>query len=107
MENLPPSFPEPLLRRILDTWHPVAVWLFGSRARGDERPGSDWDLVVVLPDDAPEWLLDPVAARRALRPLRLPVDIVTARLADFEEGKRYFGSLAQIVVDEGRLVYAA
>ncbi|GMV40645.1 MAG: hypothetical protein AMXMBFR64_23610 [Myxococcales bacterium] len=26
----------------------AAVWLFGSRARGDHRPGSDWD-VAVLP----------------------------------------------------------
>lgn len=24
------------------------VWLFGSRARGDSHPASDWDLLVVL-----------------------------------------------------------
>ena len=27
-----------------------AIWLFGSRARGDARPDSDFDLLVVLPD---------------------------------------------------------
>ena len=27
------------------------MWLFGSRARGDNRPDSDWDLLVVLDQD--------------------------------------------------------
>ncbi len=24
------------------------VWLYGSRARGEERPNSDWDLLILL-----------------------------------------------------------
>ena len=28
------------------------VYLFGSRARGDHREDSDWDLALILPDDA-------------------------------------------------------
>ena len=28
------------------------VWLYGSRARGDEHKGSDWDLLILL--DKPE-----------------------------------------------------
>lgn len=28
-----------------------SVWLYGSRARGDEHKGSDWDLLVVLDKD--------------------------------------------------------
>jgi len=28
----------------------VRVWLFGSRARGDPRPLSDWDLYLETPD---------------------------------------------------------
>lgn len=107
MDALVSSVPEPLLTRIVDVWHPVAVWLFGSRARGDARDGSDWDLAVVLPDDAPDRMLDPIEARRAVRSLRLPVDVIPVRRADFEEGRLYFGSLAQIIVHEGRLVYAA
>lgn len=27
------------------------VWLYGSRARGDARPYSDWDLLVLLDKD--------------------------------------------------------
>ena len=35
---------------------PAQVWVFGSRASGDERPDSDWDLLVMFDDahsDAP------------------------------------------------------
>jgi len=27
------------------------VWLYGSRARGDNRPNSDWDVLVLLNKD--------------------------------------------------------
>ena len=58
------SFPE--LRLLLDSieavYRPVDVLVFGSRARGTAGPDSDWDIIVVLPDDAPETLLDPAIA---------------------------------------------
>lgn len=31
----------------------VAAWLYGSRARGEERPGSDVDVAVLLTDAPP------------------------------------------------------
>lgn len=56
------SFPElsTLLKRIEHVYHPSDVLLFGSRARGDASPDSDWDLLVILPDDADDTLLDPL-----------------------------------------------
>ncbi|MBI2433677.1 MAG: nucleotidyltransferase domain-containing protein [Candidatus Hydrogenedentes bacterium] len=38
---------------IVDTVHPKRIILFGSRARGDSRQGSDVDLLVLLPNDSP------------------------------------------------------
>ena len=29
----------------------VEAWLFGSRARGDNRPDSDWDVLLLLDKD--------------------------------------------------------
>ena len=61
-----PSVPVPReLSALIDdacrTLHPVAFWLFGSRARGDEKADSDWDVLAVLPDEAPPEHLDPLA----------------------------------------------
>ncbi|MCP1608616.1 putative nucleotidyltransferase/HEPN domain-containing protein [Azospirillum lipoferum] len=43
-----------LLDRIVPTPEPEAVYLFGSRARGDFHEDSDCDLLVIVPDDAPK-----------------------------------------------------
>jgi len=34
----------PLLQRVEAVYHPVEIWLFGSRARGEAHSLSDWDL---------------------------------------------------------------
>jgi predicted nucleotidyltransferase len=53
----------PLLVRIVEAWHPYQIWLFGSRARGEANAESDWDLLVVVPDDVPDEVLDPLVVR--------------------------------------------
>lgn len=34
------------------------AWLFGSRARGDNREDSDWDVVILVDDDRVNYGLD-------------------------------------------------
>jgi len=52
-----PSHRDPLLgeivRRLTEVYRPKRIYLFGSTARGDAGPDSDYDLMIVLPDDAP------------------------------------------------------
>src|SRR5713226_4946446 len=42
-----------IVQRIADVYRPLQIYLFGSRARGTADPDSDYDLLVVVPDDAP------------------------------------------------------
>jgi predicted nucleotidyltransferase/HEPN domain-containing protein len=42
---------ERLVRQIVERVDPVAVYLFGSRARGDADENSDYDLMVVVRDE--------------------------------------------------------
>jgi len=36
-----------VVKRLAAALKPASIWLFGSRARGDNRPDSDFDLLVV------------------------------------------------------------
>ena len=42
---------EEIIRRLVEVYTPERIYLFGSKARGDEGPDSDYDLLVVVPDD--------------------------------------------------------
>ena len=53
--------PETLLSQVVDVFDPRRAILVGSRARGDAREDSDYDLVMVLDDEVPDELL---SARR-------------------------------------------
>ena len=48
-----PLVPPELLDRVVAYFHPRKIILFGSRARGEAGPDSDFDLLVVVDDDTP------------------------------------------------------
>lgn len=94
-----------LVRRVVEVMRPLEVWLFGSRAEGRARPGSDYDLLVVVPDDAPESTFDLVRAWRIGRELRIPADIIPCTRSDFEEERDEIDTLARAAVSRGRKLY--
>lgn len=74
---------------------PEEVWLFGSRARETHGPDSDWDLMAVLPDTAPDRDLDLAAVWSSLRELRrLRIEVIPMRRRDFDESRSTLGELA-------------
>lgn len=61
---------------------PAEFWLFGSRARGDAGPDSDWDILAVLPDEVSPELLDPLAAWEVRYSQNTPVTLLTTTRAE-------------------------
>lgn len=106
LERSVEEVPPPLLARLVSAMRPEQIWLFGSRARGSARPTSDWDLLVVLPDDALEEELDLMRAWQTVRDLRIPADVIPVRKSEFEQSRDRAGTLVRTVVGEGRCVYA-
>jgi len=51
-----PTASDPVLaevvHRLVEAYQPERIYLFGSVARGDAGPKSDYDLLVVVPDNA-------------------------------------------------------
>ncbi len=73
-----------LLALIEERCRPVAVWLFGSRAKGTAGPESDWDLLVVLPDSVPFEEQDEVVDAIRLRSIsQVDADILSCGESDF------------------------
>lgn len=77
------------------------VWLFGSRARGDNTLQSDFDILAVVPDDAPEDIDTPRAAYRLRRQSRAHADLLTARASDFIGASSVPNTISYAVAREG------
>ena len=96
-----------ILRRLVEAYQPEAVYLFGSRARGQADAESDYDLLVVVPADASEERQRPQLAVRTLRGVGVPVDAVVMTRPAFDLRAHVVNSLPEAALREGRLLYGA
>jgi hypothetical protein len=72
---------------------PERIYLFGSKARGDARPDSDYDLLLVVPDDALPERRDSKLAYRALWEIGAASDVIVWERSRFERRSRVVCSL--------------
>lgn len=96
-----------LVRRLVEAYRPERIYLFGSMARGDAGTDSDYDLMVIIPDDAPPEMQRSRLAYRALRGSRTAADVVVWPKSSFERRARVPASLPATVAREGALIYGA
>ncbi len=85
---------------------PLAVILFGSRARGDHRPTSDADFLVVLPEGTHERRVGG-AVDDLLTFAPLEVDIVTATPTRLAAARGDYGSVLHYAQEQGVILYQA
>ena len=97
-----------IVRRIADAYQPLSIYLFGSMARGDAGPDSDYDLLIVVPDDAPPERRDSRLAYETLwrTDTRGAVDALVCTRSYFDARRHLKASLPGTVLREGKLLYA-
>ena len=95
-----------IVRRLVLHLAPRQILLFGSRARGDARADSDYDLLLVMPFEG-RRLDAALAARSALRGLPISKDLVVLRPHEFEAWRDVPGTIAWPAWHEGRVLHAA
>jgi uncharacterized protein len=95
------------VRRLRDAYAPERIYLFGSRARGDSGEDSDYDLLVVVADDAAPGARSSRIGYQALRGTGIAADVVVCTRSYFEARVHLQASLPGIVTHEGRLLHAA
>ncbi len=95
-----------LVRRLVAAYRPERIHLFGSRARGDAGPDSDYDVLVVVPASASEERRRSRLGYEALIGSRIPTDIVVVTREYFDWMLGAAASLPATVEREGRVLYA-
>lgn len=94
-----------LLDRIVPALNPEAVYLFGSRARGDFHEDSDYDLLVIVPDDTPKERRTPRYAYASNAGSGIPADIIPCSKTGFERYKDSVGTLCYEANHNGVRIY--
>lgn len=92
------------VRTLAEHARPERIVLFGSYARGEATEESDLDLLVIqreVLDRASEM----VRLRRALRPLRVPVDVLVYSAEEVARWGEQPGSALYWALREGKTVY--
>jgi predicted nucleotidyltransferase len=93
-----------VVRRIRLVGAPRAIVLFGSRARGDARPDSDLDVLIVEESDLPRFKRSG-RYRRALRGVFPAKDIVVWTPEEIAEWRAVPNAFITSVLAEGRILY--
>lgn len=95
------------VRRLVDAYHPDRVYLFGSVARGDAGPDSDYDILIVVPDDSTPDQRGSRLAYQVMRGTGTAADVLVCTRAYFDARLHLQASLPATVVREGILLHAA
>jgi len=88
-------------------YQPERVYLFGSKARGDAGSDSDYDLLVVVADDAPAERRTSHLAYTVLWGTGAAADVLVWPRTRFESRLHLKASLPAAVQREGRLLHVA
>ena len=94
-----------LVSAIVEHIRPELILLFGSRARGDAHEHSDYDIMLVVRDDA-----DVERASKSVlkmqEPMPIRADVFACTVSQYERQQHDPGLLAWLVSREGRLLYS-
>jgi predicted nucleotidyltransferase len=94
-----------IVQRLIDAYRPETIYLFGSRARGDAGADSDYDLLVVVPDDAVGERSGSRLAYEVLWGTGTAADVLVWPHSRFERKRHVIASLPATIVREGRAIY--
>jgi predicted nucleotidyltransferase len=94
-----------IVRRLVDKLDPEEIILFGSRAWGQPRPDSDYDLFVVVSESGERPLQRAVKAHECLSELGISKDVIISTRERFDRFSRVPASLEAKIRNRGIVLY--
>lgn len=108
MVSLSKQMIEDMVQTIVETVEPRWIYLFGSYARSSDTADSDVDILIVedsrFGPERSRWS-ELKRIRRALRPFRIPKDILVYSRDEFEMWQDSINHIVAHAVREGKLIY--
>jgi predicted nucleotidyltransferase len=89
----------------VDSVNPIKIILFGSASRGDDSQGSDYDILVIMPEGTHRRNTSKLLYKK-IADTGLPVDIIVATPNDIEKHKNNIGLIYRSILVEGKELYA-
>ena len=95
-----------MLTRLIKTFQPELIYLFGSKARDDAGPDSDYDLMIITKyfHDHKQVRLFKSMIRKKLAHNHIPADIIIQSKEEVESKKKITGHIVRQVLKEGILL---
>lgn len=93
-----------IVARIRAVISPAKIILFGSRARADDRPDSDIDLLIIAESNEPRYRRA-APLYGALSDIAVPMDIMVYSPEEVHEWSQVQQAFVTTAVREGRILY--
>jgi HEPN domain-containing protein len=94
-----------VVEKLVDAFAPIAIYLFGSRARREAWQDSDYDLMIVLDDRYPREKLSPTEWSSLVRSDRIEANICFSRESAYGWRRHEVGTLEFEVEVDGVQLY--
>lgn len=95
-----------IVRRVIEAVAPEKIVLFGSRARGDYRPDSDIDLLVINESHVPRSQRTiPIHAALIGLPIDVDTEVIVYTPKEVEEWKGSQAAFITTALREGKVLY--
>ena len=93
-----------MVERIVRNFQPLKIMLFGSRARGDAKPDSDIDLIIVFASIKDKYAMT-IQIRRSLAGVGFAKDVIVTTPEEIEQMLQLPGHVFRYAIPESRLLY--
>jgi predicted nucleotidyltransferase len=96
-----------IVERLVSAFQPERIYLFGSKARGEAGPDSDYDLMVIVTASSDPPYKREQRAYAALRGIAVATDVLVWTREAFDSRLHLKASFPSAIVREGKVLYAA
>jgi uncharacterized protein len=107
MKKISKSKIQEAVKRLVDTYQPLTIYLFGSYAWGKPHEESDLDFMLVVAENTQHTLELRRQGNRALAGIGFSVDFLFNSPSSFNDKSEHPSSLEYKIKKEGKIVYDA